>query len=103
MIQIDMEMPKCCQECKFCNGFTLWNCTIKDKHINRIDIYSERPQWCPLKESVDLIVKYRNTKSSEELETERKAYEFQLQSEYNRGYNDGAAKAREDMRKRLGL
>ena len=60
MIQIDMEIPKSCCECRFfvdyeqCEGKPSW-CTAKNEPFEYYGgsfcIPKERPEWCPLKET----------------------------------------------------
>lgn len=48
MIVIDMDMPKCCGNCKF-NDSSCW-CSITKSEIDRDYEYSERLDNCPLME-----------------------------------------------------
>lgn len=50
----DMEIPKNCRECNFCNEINfegyLWfdfYCRAKDKSFN-LDKNKDKPNWCPL-------------------------------------------------------
>lgn len=57
-VQIDMNMPKCCDECRFFiapddNWFSPSFCSaISDEERNWTKIVNdtEKPFWCPLKE-----------------------------------------------------
>lgn len=48
MIQIDMQMPDCCSECRFKTGRGFCK-AMPDNFCGYIIDY-ERPEWCPLKE-----------------------------------------------------
>lgn len=61
MIQIDMDMPKCCMECRFNSGSGCsakstglkdrinWLLTYPDSDDDH-EIYEQRMPWCPLVE-----------------------------------------------------
>ncbi len=51
MIQIDMQMPKNCNECNLSNS--CGSCLVNDKHA----LYDaeERPEWCPLTELLEVV------------------------------------------------
>ena len=48
MIKIDMEMPKVCGVCP-CRGFKRY-CNVMQKDIYYDNMYSFKPEWCPLHE-----------------------------------------------------
>lgn len=58
MIQIDMPMPKCCDECPFAdatfhNGIISLYCitpTARSMYAPDLIHRKDRPEWCPLKE-----------------------------------------------------
>lgn len=72
MVAVDIKMPKGCHDCKFCHGFTFWNCILSDKIIDNkcINPYSQRPDWCELLYMPPTVTR---NKSNEELDAEMKA------------------------------
>jgi hypothetical protein len=53
MIQIEMEMPKCCFDCKFLTSVdnkTDWFCYITRICLGEQDDWGKRQSWCPLQE-----------------------------------------------------
>jgi len=56
MIQIDMNMPNNCQECRFLldtleGGTTYYYCFACEASMNQEDVcITRRPDWCILKE-----------------------------------------------------
>ena len=53
MIQIDIEMPKCCRECFAFGGVLYGRCKIKEILFGKEDqnfMNELRPGWCPLME-----------------------------------------------------
>lgn len=63
MIQIDMQMPKCCDECPFAdatfhNGIISLYCitpTGRSMYAPDLNHRKDRPEWCPLKEQPELV------------------------------------------------
>jgi hypothetical protein len=78
MIAIEMDMPKKCRDCIFCNKFGEWelaSCYAKSewsivktpipKTIENINI---KPDWCPLIEDrTDIVCPYCNFHFSDEI------------------------------------
>lgn len=56
VIQINMEMPKCCAECdllKVYEGKNCFKCLPDGRYMydqDKIWMTEQRPNWCPLKE-----------------------------------------------------
>ena len=53
MIQIDMEMPKSCAECRLRNYQAACCCMAMKTYENTAGFEENRPEWCPLKDPVD--------------------------------------------------
>lgn len=61
MIQIDMEMPRSCGDCRFCTNYRQMDCArchaVGDYGGREIpecstsELYAGRQEWCPLKET----------------------------------------------------
>ena len=53
MVQIDMEMPKCCADCPCGNAQDGW-CYVHNEVLERMEngypSTETRPKWCPMKE-----------------------------------------------------
>ena len=53
MIQIDMDMPKCCADCPCGNAQDGW-CYVHNEILERMEngypSTETRPEWCPMKE-----------------------------------------------------
>lgn len=58
MVQLEMDMPKCCKECDLAVCFRRWSgdpgetfCGMTKDEISVL--WAKRPDWCPLKETSD--------------------------------------------------
>ena len=60
MIQIDMEMPKSCNECPLQDYHAACSCKAIREYMNTSSYMDSRPEWCPLSKPKSVTEKIKD-------------------------------------------
>jgi len=93
MIQIDMQMPDNCDECRFNTEYDFCK-AMPDNFCGNTD-NRKRPEWCPLKDQEAVVKQWTKEIADNQLaHAPKDSHEFMsltehLENEYKRGIWDG--------------